>query len=105
MAQQRKIKWTRTADLQYTGVLDFWLKRNKSSAYPRKLIELTSERLSQIARYPFIYQLSEYDNIRVTPLENFSIYYKVYNDLIIIVAFWDNRQNPDKLLDILQKDF
>ena len=34
---------------------------------------------------------------------NFSIYYKVNKMEIIITAFWDNRQNPKKLLEILEK--
>jgi len=33
---------------------------------------------------------------------NFSIYYKVSDQEIIITAFWDNRQDPKKLLAILE---
>jgi len=32
---------------------------------------------------------------------NFSIYYKITVDSIIVTAFWDNRQSSKKLLEIL----
>jgi hypothetical protein len=35
---------------------------------------------------------------------NFSIYYKILNENIIITAFWDNRQNQKKLLKLSLKD-
>ena len=34
---------------------------------------------------------------------HFSIYYKLLDEKLIITAFWDNRQDPKKLLDILTK--
>tara|TARA_R100000789_G_C2987675_1_gene145211 strand:- start:106 stop:267 length:162 start_codon:yes stop_codon:yes gene_type:complete len=49
-----------------------------------------------------IYKATDFKDVRVASLGNFSIYYKVLNKHIIIVAFWDNRQNPKELLTILQ---
>lgn len=37
------------------------------------------------------------------PLGNYSIFYKIFDEKIIITAFWDNRQDPKKLLKILGK--
>ncbi len=36
--------WTKTADIQFVGVLQYWLEKNKSNVYPRKLIRLVTER-------------------------------------------------------------
>ena len=33
---QRKIVWTKTADIQFVGVLQYWLERNKSNTYSKK---------------------------------------------------------------------
>lgn len=32
---------------------------------------------------------------------NFSIYYRYDDTDIVVMAFWDNRQDPDKLLALL----
>ena len=37
-------------------------------------------------------------------MEHFSIYYKISDEHIIVTAFWDNRQDPKKLMDMLTKD-
>ena len=99
---KRRVVWTKTADLQFAGILDYWKQRNKSSSYPEKLIKLVSERTKQISKMPFIYKSTDFKDVRVASLGNYSIYYKVTDEEIIISAFWDNRQNPKKLLKILR---
>lgn len=99
---ERNVVWTKTADLQFVGILEYWTKRNKSNAYAKKLIILVSERTKQISETPFMYKSTDFKDTRVASLGNFSIYYKVTDAQIIISAFWDNRQDPKKLLKILQ---
>lgn len=98
---RRKIIWSKTADIQFNGVLEYWLNRNKSNRYPKRLIRSTIKRTEDIANNPEIYKQTEVSGYRVSVLENFSIYYQVTDDAILIAAFWDNRQDPDRLLDIL----
>ena len=50
---------------------------------------------------PFIYKKTDFKDIRVASLENFSIYYKISEEEILITAFWGNRQDPKKLLQVL----
>lgn len=99
---KRNVVWTKTADLQFVGVLEYWVKRNKSNSYSKKLVRLVSERTRQIARNPFSYKSTDFKDIRVASMGNFSIYYKITDEQIIITAFWDNRQDPKKLLKILE---
>ena len=101
---KRNIVWTRTADLQLIGILDYWVKRNKSSNYSKKLLRLVTEKTLQILENPFIYKSIDFKDVRVASLRNFSIYYKVTDKQIIVTAFWDNRQDPKKLLRILQNE-
>ena len=99
---KRIVIWTKTADIQFVGILEYWVKKNKSTTYSKKLLKLVSKRTNEIAQNPFIYKETDFRNVRVASLGNFSIYYKVFDDEIIINAFWDNRQNPKKLLKILE---
>ena len=100
---KRNVVWTKTADLQYVGILEYWVRKNKSNSYSKKLLKLVSERTKQIAERPFIFKSTDFKDIRVAALGNFSIYYKVTEEQIIVTSFWDNRQNPKKLLKILEK--
>ena len=99
---KRAIKWTRTANIQFIGVLEYWAKRNKSKAYSKKLVKIVAERTRQIAETPFMYKSVDFNDTRVASLEHFSIFYKVTDQEIFITAFWDNRQDPKKLLAILK---
>lgn len=99
---KRTVKWTRTADIQYVGILEYWFKRNKSNIYSKKLIKIVSERTKQIAEKPFIYKSADFKDTRMASLGNFNILYKITDKEIIITAFWDNRQDPNKLLQILK---
>lgn len=99
---KRNVIWTRTADLQFVGILEYWVKRNRSSTYSKKLLKLVSERTKQIAEKPLMYKATDFNDVRVASLGNFSIYYKISEKEIIVTAFWDNRQDPKKLLKILE---
>jgi plasmid stabilization system protein ParE len=99
---KRAVVWTRTADIQFVGVLQFWVEKNKSNSYSKKLIKLVSERTEQIAKKPSLYKSADFKDTRVASIGHFSIYYKVFDDRIIVTAFWDNRQDPKKLLKILK---
>lgn len=65
-------------------------------------MKLVSDRTKQIAEMPLIYKATDFKDVRVASLGNFSIYYKVSEKEIIITAFWDNRQDPQKLLKMLE---
>ena len=67
-------------------------------------MKFVSERTKQIAENPFIFKETDFKDIRVASLENFSIYYKCNEREIIITAFWDNRQNSKKLLTLLENN-
>ncbi len=99
---KRTVRWTRTADIQYIGILEYWVKRTKSATYSKKLIKVVAERTEHLAETPFIYKKADFKDTRVASLGNFSIFYKVTDDEILITAFWDNRQDPNKLLRILK---
>ena len=70
---KRNVVWTRTADLQFVGMLEYWVKRNKSNTYSKKLVRLVFERTKQIAENPLIYKKTDFKDVRITSLDNFSI--------------------------------
>jgi len=99
----KKIVWTRTAANQRNQILRYWVEHNKSNSYSVKLLELSNEKTRQISQNPKMYRLSEYRDTRVASMGHFSIYYKIDGNSIVITAFWDNRDDPRKLLRELKK--
>jgi len=63
---------------------------------------LIEKRTKVIANNPFSFQLTNHQDIHISAMENFSILYKTDETGIIITAFWDNRQDPKKLLEIIK---
>lgn len=98
----RKIIWTETAVKQRREIFDYWTKRNKSPAYAQKLLKLITKRLKVILKYPESYKTTIYPETRISAMGHFSILYKLTKDQLIVTAFWDNRQDPQKLLDIIK---
>jgi plasmid stabilization system protein ParE len=100
---QKKIVWTETAARQRRSILEYWLQRNKSPTYSRKLLQISNEKATQVATNPLLYKAADFPDTRVASLGHFSMFYKVTDNSIIITAFWDNRQDPKKLLESLKK--
>lgn len=100
---KRTVVWTATAARQRREILKYWSKRNGSTVYAEKLIKLTAKQIKTILSHPESFKLSEYPDTRESALGHFSIYYKTTSEYLIITAFWDNRQDPKTLLDLLNK--
>jgi plasmid stabilization system protein ParE len=100
---KRTVVWTETATRQRREILKYWVKRNGTTIYAEKLIKLTAEQIKIIQNNPRLFKKADFPDTHVSALGHFSIFYKYTKNLLIITAFWDNRQNPKKLLDILKK--
>jgi len=98
---KRIVVWTATAAKQRREILKYWTKRNGSTFYAEKLIKLTARQIKIILEHPESFKSTGYKDTRVSAMGYFSIYYKTTDDNLIITAFWDNRQNPKKLLALL----
>ena len=100
---KRSVVWTQTAIWQRRDIFKYWISRNGSTDYAEKLISQIKERTDLIAAHPEACKNTEYPETREAAMGNFSIYYKVIDDKIVVTAFWDNRQDPKKLLQLLQE--
>ncbi|OCB76951.1 type II toxin-antitoxin system RelE/ParE family toxin [Flavobacterium piscis] len=98
-----EIIWTKTAVLQRRKILEYWNKRNKSMAYSKKLISEIAQRIQFLVKNPEIYIKTEFPDIRTSTLGHYNIFYKITNNELIIIAFWDNRRNPKTLSKILKR--
>lgn len=79
------------------------MKRNKSTQYSEKLIDLINEQIKTILKYPEIYKKADFPKTRVSAMGHYSIFYQMTDEKIIVTAFWDNRQNPKILFKLLNE--
>ena len=97
----KRLKWATSAKIQRQEILDYWIKRNQSKIYSRKLNKLFNECAEMILLYPEIGIKIPNINCRKRLIKDFYFIYTITEDQVEIVTIWDTRQNPEKLLNIL----
>jgi hypothetical protein len=75
----------------------------KGSPTDKDNVKLTSEQIKVIQSNPKLFIKADFQDTHISALGHFSIFYKFTKYFLIITAFWDNRQNPKKLFNILKK--
>ena len=98
------IFWTKTALKQRNYTFEYWNDRNKSTTYSKKLNLSIKERTNILKTNSELGKRTDYNNTRVISLGHYSNLYKKVDLKIIITGFWDNRQNPNKLLKFLTQE-
>jgi len=93
--------WTETAIAQRNHIFEYWNNRNGSKTFSKNLLSIINTNINLIKRFPELGKKTDFDEHRVLTLDDFSLFYKFDSERIIITAFWDNRQNPEKLLFLL----
>ena len=100
---QKQIVWTRTAANQRRLVFEYWNENNNSTAYSEKLLVQIKQRLDTLLEFPKSGRKTVFKNTFVTSLGHYGIFYQFNKSQLIITGFWDNRQDPKKLLKLLTK--
>lgn len=94
----RQIVWSSRAEQEYLSIISYWNNRNKSTSYSKKLVVEVQRKENLILDNPEIHSAIYYNELRrILVFEDYSIIYKISGSIIYVVAFWDNRRNPDSL--------
>lgn len=97
-----KITWTQAAINQRANVFNYWNNRNGNKKYSSKLNRGIRTRLELLKTNPKLGVETTRKDFRVLYYLNYGIHYKTAKTSLFIVGFWDNRQNPEKLLQLLK---
>ncbi|GAB4246198.1 MAG: hypothetical protein Tsb0034_25090 [Ekhidna sp.] len=92
-----KVVWTQTAYSQKIAVLDYWNKKNGSNSYSRKLEDAVNNAIELLQKFPHLGVKTQLANVRVKVIKNYLLIYRLSDDTIYVLLFWDSRQNPDDL--------
>jgi ParE toxin of type II toxin-antitoxin system, parDE len=102
MAQLR-IEWTKTAQVQRNEIMKYWKLRTGNTKYSLKIKFRIISRTNILKIFPFFGKPTDFKEIREVPMKDYSIFYDVFPDKVLIMAFWDNRQDPQKLYELLNQ--
>lgn len=93
----RRIVWTSRADALFMQILEFYVHKNKSKSYSRKLNREVNELIHLISLYPFLGTQTDDERIKAFIKGYFKIFYEVKTEEIVVHLVWDTRQNPNNL--------
>jgi len=98
----KQVIWSIQAQNDRKQILEYWRQRNKSNQYSKKLNNLFKEAVKLITEYPQIGRVTDDSQARIKIVRDYLIFYEETNDQILILTIWDNRQDPERLKDILK---
>ncbi len=90
-----EIIWSSKALFDKKEILEFWISKNRSNIYSKKLNLLIEQKLKQISENPDSGIQTNIENIRAVLVENYYIHYSIKAETIRILRIWDARQNPE----------
>lgn len=93
----KRIIWTEKADFIFNKILEYYIHRNLSKEYSRKLNNDINAYLEILAKQPFPGKRVNDSDIHVAIKEHFKIFYQIEQDRLVIHLVWDCRQNPISL--------
>lgn len=94
---KKQIIWASRAQQDRLKILEYWLNRNKSINYSKKLYALINSATEILSVYPEIGKPTEIENVRVKIVRDYLIIYETKKDRIEILTISDSRQDPRKL--------
>jgi len=92
---KRKIEWLAEAKLDLKDILDFYIERNGSAVYSKKLNSRLTYSIQLLAKNPFIGIKTGFDNVRSLIKDDYQIIYEIFDSSILILIIWDCRRTPD----------
>ena len=100
----REIIWSEKAKLDKIEILSYWLNRNKSNLYPKKLNDLFKKAVGWIAVKENPARKTDFENVYVKIVRYYKIFYEIKDDKIFILSIFDTRLDPNRLSSILGSD-
>ena len=89
----RKIVWTASAQQERFDILEYWVKRNQSKTYSRKLNKLIIATLKDLSKNPSIGRKTDVRNVRVKIIRDYLVFYEASATELFVLSIWDGRRD------------
>jgi plasmid stabilization system protein ParE len=89
-----EVRWTEEAEVTFDHIVSF-IQDRWGIQSSNKFINKTKNTLLNISLQPLLFPESGIENVRKAVItKQSSVFYEVYPNHIMLVFFWDNRQDP-----------
>ncbi len=95
--KKRRLIWDEEAKKQWRNILAFFVKRNGSMAYSRRLNIALRSLLELLRDNPEMGELTDKNGTRRFVVENYALFYRIGVDSIEVEAILDARRDPELL--------
>ena len=99
----KQIIWSRLAQNDRLRILDYWIKKNRSAKYSKRLNQIFEHTADLISKYPRIGKQTELEGIRFKIIRDYLFTYRETKEFVEILTIWDSRQDPEKFNRIIKK--
>lgn len=93
----KEIIWTSKAQNDLTAILQYWVKRNKSTTFSIKLNALIQEQLNLILEFPKICRSTDIPNVNIKVIHKYLLYYEVIDRNLYVLTIRHGSKNPETL--------
>ncbi|MFY8036045.1 MAG: type II toxin-antitoxin system RelE/ParE family toxin [Cyclobacteriaceae bacterium] len=91
----RKIIWSIKASIEKDQILTYWLYRNRSKSYPKKLDRLFHQCAKTLSKHPFLGRRTSYAGVHVKLIRDYFLFYKFDSEFLYVLRIWDARRKPE----------
>ncbi len=92
-----RITWTEEAENTFEAIV-LYLQNNWSEKEVQGFVKRVNKVLTLIRENPNLYRRSKQKGIHEAVVtKHNTLYYQVLEERIVLITFWDTRQDPDKL--------
>ena len=99
----KRIIWSRLAHLERFQILEYWIERNKSNIFSRRLNQIFEDTADLISKHPKMGKETDVLNVRIKIVQFYFFTYRETETTIEILTIWDCRQDPSKFERIIKK--
>lgn len=89
------IEWSVDARVDLLDILQFYIDRNGSSTYSRKINLNINKIVNKLKSNPFLGIRTDYESVRILHAGGFQIVYEILDQIVLIILIWDCRRNPE----------
>ncbi len=91
-----KVVWSARAKAERKAILRFFLERNGNPNYSRELAKHLDTGMRLVAGQELLGRTTEVPKVRCLFVLNYSLFYSLIENSVVVASLWDNRQDPEK---------
>ena len=93
----KQIVWTSKAKKELREILEYWINRNKSTVFSKKLNKLINEQLHLILEFTEIGRKTDIINVNIKVIHKYLVYYELTDQTLNVLTIRHGSKNPETL--------